>query len=264
MAKTIQPGYWAVIPANIRYDRQLTTTAKLLYAEISSMAQVNGYCWATDKYFADLFICSVSTITRSIRSLADGGYIRIEKTSNIRGLERRIFCGVYPAKGGIVKNDDTLDDIVKNDDTPIVKNDDTPPSTHINRNNKRENTRARENEHSRKASREVQTVFQRFVEEQKAEPTKLLISLMDFADSRRNLKKPMTGLAATRLAAKLHRLSGGRVDVMIAMLDKAIEMGWTSVYPLKADEMPQAAGTGDGIEERPGVEIWTPGGGSNE
>lgn len=150
MAKTMQPGYWAVLPANVRHDRGLTTTAKLLYSEISSLAQVDGYCWATDKYFSDLFICSVSTITRAIRSLADGGYIRIEKTSNIRGLERRIFCGVYPSKGGIVKNDDTLDDTVKNDDTLIVKNDDTPPSTPINRNNKRGNTRApaRERIHS--------------------------------------------------------------------------------------------------------------------
>lgn len=260
MAKTMQPGYWAVLPANVRYDRGLTTTAKLLYAEISSLAQIDGYCWATDKYFSDLFICSVSTITRAIRSLADGGYIRIEKTSNIRGLERRIFCGVYPSKGGIVKNDDTLDDTVKNDDTPIVKNDDTPPSTHINRNNKRGNTRARPRARE-SIPKEVVDVFRDFADGDK----ELFEDLLDFAESRHKVKHPMTSeLAAKRFVIKLKRLSTGDRAVMLAMLDKAIERGWTSVYPLKSDEMPQASGTGAGIEERPGVEIWTPGGGSDE
>lgn len=259
----INPGYWAVIPANIRYDRQLTNTAKLLYAEISCLAQTDGYCWATDKYFSELFICSESTISRAIRSLADGGYIRIEKTSNIKGSERHIFCGFYPEnlrEGGPVKNDGTLEGTRKNDGRGPVKNDGTPPSTPINRNNKRENTRARPRARE-SIPKEVLDVFRDFADGD----NELVEDLLDFAESRHKAKHPMTSeLAAKRLVIKLRRLSAGDRAVMLAMLDKAIERGWTSVYPLKADEIPQASGTGDGIEERPGVEIWTPGGGSNE
>lgn len=260
MAKTIQPGYWAVLPANVRHDRGLTTTAKLLYAEISSLAQVDGYCWATDKYFAELFLCSEATITRAMKQLSNSGYIRAEKATNNRGTERHIFCGVFGPKGGTVKNEGTLDGTLTGDGTPTVKNDGTPPSTHINRNNKRENTRARPRARE-SIPKEVLDVFRDFADGD----NELVEDLLDFAESRHKAKHPMTSeLAAKRLVIKLRRLSAGDRAVMLAMLDKAIERGWTSVYPLKADEMPQASGTGDGIEERPGVEIWTPGGGSDE
>lgn len=94
----------------------------------------------------------------------------------------------------------------------------------------------------------------------------LFEDLLDFAESRHKVKHPMTSeLAAKRFVIKLRRLSSGDRAVTLAMLDKAIERGWTSVYPLKADEMPRASESpGSNVEERPGVEIWTPGGGSDE
>lgn len=259
------PGYWAVIPANIRYDRTLTNTAKLLYGEISSLAQMDGYCWATDKYFADLFICSESTISRAIRSLCEGGYIRIEKTSNIKGAERHIFCGFYPEnlrEGGPVKNDGTLEGTRKNDGRGPVKNDGTPPATPINRNTKRGNTRARGNE----VREEVREAFSSFVSEVGlGEDSALFRSLMDFAENRLKIGKSMdTDLAARRLTIKLYRLSEGKVPVMIAMLDKAIELNWTSVYALRPDELPGSSGGSAGkVEERSGVKTWTPGGGGH-
>ena len=261
----IKPGYWAVIPANIRYDRQLTNTAKLLYAEISSLAQGDGYCWATDKYFAELFLCSESTVSRAIRSLSDGGYIRIEKTSNIKGSERHIFCGFYPQnlrEGGPVKNDGTPEGTPKNDGRGPVKNDGTPPATHINRNNNKGITRARGNE----VREEVREAFSAFVSEvEQGEDSALFRGLMDFAKNREKIGKSMdTDLAARRLTKKLCRLSEGKVPVMIAMLDKAIELNWTSVYALRPDEIPGPAGGAAGkVEERSGVKTWTPGGGGH-
>ena len=39
-----RPGFWAVLPAEVRYDKDLPASAKLLYAEISSLSDQLGYC----------------------------------------------------------------------------------------------------------------------------------------------------------------------------------------------------------------------------
>ncbi|EMF0171223.1 helix-turn-helix domain-containing protein [Enterococcus hirae] len=55
MENEVNKSYFAVIPANVRYDRNLTANAKLLYGEITALSNEKGYCWASDKYFADLY-----------------------------------------------------------------------------------------------------------------------------------------------------------------------------------------------------------------
>ena len=46
-----KPAYWAVLPAGVRYDETLPASAKLLYAEISSLTNQEGYCYASNAYF---------------------------------------------------------------------------------------------------------------------------------------------------------------------------------------------------------------------
>ena len=50
----LQPSYYAVIPANVRYDKTLPPLARLMYAEITALSNQYGYCFATNKYFAEL------------------------------------------------------------------------------------------------------------------------------------------------------------------------------------------------------------------
>ena len=44
MKREITKSYYAVIPANVRYDKDLPANAKLLYGEITSLCNEKGYC----------------------------------------------------------------------------------------------------------------------------------------------------------------------------------------------------------------------------
>jgi len=103
--KESKPGYYAVIPANVRYDKKLTPNAKLLYGEITALCNQQGYCWAGNDYFAKLYKVSKSTISRWISQLNHQGYIDVEivyKNGSKEIEERRISL---PEGGGIRKDE---------------------------------------------------------------------------------------------------------------------------------------------------------------
>lgn len=88
------PSYYAVIPATVRYDKELRPNAKLLYGELSALTVAKGYCWANNAYFAELFGLSKKTVGELIAQLAKRGYIRTEvirdeETNEV--IERRIW-----------------------------------------------------------------------------------------------------------------------------------------------------------------------------
>lgn len=88
-------AYYAVIPANVRYDRELSPNAKLLYGELTSLCSSKGYCWATNDYLGGLFELSASTVSRLIGQLEERNYIRCEMAKTDTGSERRIYAGMF-------------------------------------------------------------------------------------------------------------------------------------------------------------------------
>ena len=94
-AETEKPSYWAVLPAAVRYDQTITAGARLLYAEISSLTDARGYCWASNSYFQQLYGISEPTVQRYLRALKAGGYIRIQDGDGGQG-RRKIYAGVNP------------------------------------------------------------------------------------------------------------------------------------------------------------------------
>lgn len=71
-------SYFAIIPANVRYDDDLSANAKLLYGEITALCNEKGYCWASNDYFSQLYGKSKYTVSRWISSLSQKGYIQSE------------------------------------------------------------------------------------------------------------------------------------------------------------------------------------------
>jgi DNA-binding transcriptional ArsR family regulator len=70
-----KPNYYAVIPAEVRYSKNLTPNAKLLYAEITALCNMNGKCTASTDYFCRLYEVSRGSIQNWLKMLEDNGYI---------------------------------------------------------------------------------------------------------------------------------------------------------------------------------------------
>lgn len=89
MCMVEKPNYYSVIPASVRYDKDLSPLAKLLYSEITALSNKEGYCWASNRYFAELYGKSEIWISLTIKKLEQKGYVKSE-VNKIDGNERKI------------------------------------------------------------------------------------------------------------------------------------------------------------------------------
>ena len=89
-----KPNYYGILPANVRYDKELKPMEKILFTEISSLTSKEGYCYAKKSYFAELYDVHKNTVGNWINNLVKRGYLKsviiYEKgTKNIQ--ERRLY-----------------------------------------------------------------------------------------------------------------------------------------------------------------------------
>lgn len=89
-----KPGYYAILPAAVRYDDRLRANGKLLYAEITALASRDGYCWADNKFFAENFAITECSVQTLLRQLEEYGYLTVEvvqKGNQNQPEKRRIW-----------------------------------------------------------------------------------------------------------------------------------------------------------------------------
>ena len=127
-----KPNYYGILPANVRYDKELKPMEKILFTEISSLTSKEGYCYAKNSYFAELYDVHKNTVGNWINNLVKRGYLKsviiYEKgTKNIQ--ERRLYITTptnEKTDTSINKKIDTyqsknLEGINEKIDTPINK-----------------------------------------------------------------------------------------------------------------------------------------------
>lgn len=85
------PNYFAIIPADVRYDKNLKANEKLLYGELTCLSNKLGYCFSSNSYFAELYDVTPQAVSGWIANLSKRGYIDCEYLHNGTEVkERRI------------------------------------------------------------------------------------------------------------------------------------------------------------------------------
>lgn len=209
MSEVSSASYYAIIPASVRYDKNVCPNAKLLYGEITALCNQKGFCWANNSYFAELYGVGKPSISRWVKELIDGGYIdsSIEYKQGTKEIVHRYLkiC-VYPTN--------------KNMGTPTNKNVDTP--THKN---------AIDNTTVINTTRKNNT--------KRAEPfadytsnSLLSDAIKDFISMRKQTKAPMTDRAIKLMLQKLDTLAQND-DTKIAVLNQSILNSWKGIFAIK-------------------------------
>ena len=98
-----QPNYYAILSAEVRYDNRLKANVKLLFAEITALCNMNAECFASNKYFADLYGKSKTSISVWISELVKYGYIKVHYTYKV-GTKEILNRYISILKGGIQEN----------------------------------------------------------------------------------------------------------------------------------------------------------------
>jgi hypothetical protein len=126
-----KPNYYAVLSAEVRYDNRLRPNVKLMYAEITALCGMNAECFASNKYFADLYGKSKTSISGWISELVKHGYISLRFTykDGSKEINNRY---IKILKGGI--NNKTNNPYKK-----TVKSNTINTNTNLTDSNKREN-----------------------------------------------------------------------------------------------------------------------------
>lgn len=128
-----KPNYYGILPANVRYDNRLKPMEKILYSEITALANTQGFCFASNSYFGKLYEVDKKTVGVWINNLAKLGYLKVEliyKENSKEVLERRLYIvdlkevslSAPVEEENLIENEKEKDSI-----TPPHKKMDTPP-----------------------------------------------------------------------------------------------------------------------------------------
>lgn len=106
------PNYYAIIPANVRYS-DLKPNAKLLYGEITALSNKHGFCFASNKYFAELYKVNKNTISSWISDLKNYGFVTVKIERNVNNQITKRCIGI------LKKMDNPIHEKLKYNNTSI-------------------------------------------------------------------------------------------------------------------------------------------------
>lgn len=219
-----KPGFYAILPSPVRYDRRLSASEKVFFAEITALSDQCGYCYAGNGYFSELYDTSDRTVQRWVKHLQELGYVAVTNVRDGAAMQRRIS----PLSGSVpdVPDKNVAPTPTKMSPTPRQK---CRLEQYKNNNTRENNTRAGARESVRDVLRESFPWNERLTE-----------ALLAFEESRAAGKHPLTVNAASLACNKLNQLADeagvrDRYGYMAAVLEQSILRGWEGLFALKDD-----------------------------
>ena len=239
-----RPGYYAVIPASVRYDDKLKANAKILYGEISALIGSDGFCFASNAYFADLYKLTERTISDLISKLQEHGYIAMEFDRDKAGqiTRRKIYLKESIPRGHPLEDffytprKYFREGIEENFQYTNLSNTDIEKKT-------KEKEKALSKPKHVYSDEELHTVLVEWIKAlpesagwDRSSRNAIFFALVNFYAPRENKKQEpqRTKAGVTALCNKLSRQSGNNPRIMIDMVETATAAGWKSVYPPKS------------------------------
>ena len=86
-----QSSDFTILTADVRYSKAISDFEKILFSEIATLTQANGFCYAINDYFAKCFDKTKEHISRSINNLKKAGFIDTECIYNNKEVVARII-----------------------------------------------------------------------------------------------------------------------------------------------------------------------------
>ena len=202
-----KPSYYAIIPAFVRYDKDLRPNEKLLYGEITSLTNSTGECWASNNYFANLYNVTPQAVSGWINDLRKKGYINVDiiYKDGTKEIDKRVIRIVSINDEGVVKKfDGGINKSLRGYKQKFKENN---TSNNITRNNIYSDV-----------PDEIKDVF------------------MEWVAMRKSIKKPVTSKqTVTRALNKLYELSQDPVE-QVKLIELAIDKCWLWFYPMKQEK----------------------------
>lgn len=234
-----RPGYYAVIPADVRYDDRIPANAKLLYGEISALISKDGFCFAANQYFADIYGLTPVTVARLISKLEDAGYIKreLEKDQTGQVVRRKLFLSVSVPDVQPLNNFDNTPQ--QNCGEGINKND-KDTNTSITVNNKKENKKEKAAQSAPLTDDELRTLvkdcIQRIATDRWSRDDKNILYklVVDLYDPHREVRKARPMRTKRSIERTFRCLVSWAVDdpkAMIDIVDRALANGWQGIQP---------------------------------
>lgn len=247
----INKAYYAIIPANVRYDKRLSANAKLLYGEITALCNEKGYCWARNKYFADLYGVSDRSIKSWIKQLVDYGYIVSEIIYNkdSKEIEARYLKlpGISPgSENNFTRGGEEI--FTRGGEENFPANNTSTNNTILNKERKKErkggeaenkkqdteNLYLEKKSSKKEAPLENQKSFNKLIESY-TKNKKLQEELKEHLKVRK-AKKALSDHAIKLSLERLDKIASSGDEEKIAIVQNSIMGGWTRFYELKPDE----------------------------
>lgn len=253
-------AYYAVLPATVRYNDTLSSSAKLLYGEISALITRDGYCWAQNQYFADLYKTTERTVARWLALLEDCGFIHCEV---LRATTGGKITGRYISLANAkvsTTHGQPHDKIVSTNgqNCPDVRTKMSPLLDNTSIYNYNNIYIGADDEKKKCLSMDkLQQQFSLWIQGVGATPEEtslLLEAYTGFLENRAAMKKPVkTERAVTILCNRLAKFCGSDFTKMAELLDDATAHNWQTVYQPKDGG---ANGSNSRVVEEGDI-IWT-------